>query len=222
MLHLGSIRGTTITVDISFLIIAALWVASYYNPQRGIQYALIWIPVLFISVLIHELAHAGMIGLFGYGSSEIVLSGMGGVTINRRSAKPWHNLLISLAGPLSSFAFAFAMLMLFTQVPFTRQDPMLAVLLPLLVTANFFWGLFNLTPIAPLDGGHAMRDFLRLFLQDRKAFPIAVWIGMISGVAVAIWGLKMRSPLIVVIMAWYVYMNFQQWQHYREHGLPGD
>src|SRR5450755_358043 len=78
MIHLGSIRGTTLGVDFSFLILVGLWVASYYDPAAGIQHALLWIPVLFLSVLIHELAHALMIGAFGYGPSEIVLGGIGG------------------------------------------------------------------------------------------------------------------------------------------------
>jgi len=222
MIRLGSIRGTTIAIDFSFLILVGLFVASSYNPRVGVQYALLWIPVLVLSVLFHELAHAAAIGLFGYGSSEIVLGGIGGVTVNRRSAKPWHNVVISLAGPLSSFALAFGVALLYTRVAVLREDRMLEALVPLLVSANFFWGIFNLIPINPLDGGHAVRDFLRIFMSDLKAFPIAVWIGMVAGVAAAIYGLRQRQIFIAVLMVWYVYMNFQAWQHYREHGLPGD
>ena len=47
----------------------------------------------------HELAHAGTIGAFGFGPSRIILAGLGGVTFNERRAKPWQDLLISLAGP---------------------------------------------------------------------------------------------------------------------------
>ena len=222
MIRLGSIRGTTIAIDFSFLILVGLFVASSYNPRQGIQYALLWIPVIVLSVLIHELAHAAMIGIFGYGSSDIVLGGIGGVTINRRTAKPWHDVLISLAGPISSFALAFGVALLYTRVAFVRQDPMLQALVPLMVTANFFWGVFNLIPINPLDGGHAVRDFLRIFMTDLKAFPIAVWIGMFSGLAAMVYGLTQRQIFIAVLMAWYVYMNYQAWQHYRKNGLPGD
>ena len=222
MIHIGSIRGTTIAIDFSFLFIVVLFVVTSYNPNLGIHYALLWIPVLFLSILIHELAHAGMIGAFGFGSSQIVLGGMGGVTINRRHAKPWQDMLISLAGPASSFALAAVVRVIYGNVELAQRDAMLAALLPLLIIANVFWGLFNCLPISPLDGGHALRDLLRVFMPDRKAFPIAVWIGIVVGVAVVIVGLMARQIFVAILIAWFVFMNYQQWQYYRDHGTPGD
>src|SRR6266540_2025094 len=222
MFHLGTIRGTTINVDLSFIILVALFVASDYNPNAGIQHALLWVPVLFISVLIHELAHAATIGLFGYGPSEIVLGGIGGATMNRRKAKPWHDVIISLAGPLSSFGLAWLIRFILMSWPFAQRDPMMIEFLPLLITANLWWGVFNLFPIAPLDGGHAVRNFLRIFLPERIAFAIAVWIAIIVGAAIAIIGLFAHWIFLSVLIAWYVFMNYQQWQYYRQHGTPGD
>ena len=222
MIHLGSIRGTTLGVDFSFLILVGLWVASYYDPSTGIQHALLWIPVLFISVLIHELAHAAMIGIFGYGPSEIVLGGIGGATMNRRVAKPWHDVIISLAGPVSSFALAFLIRLIYFRVPFMQRDPMMVEFLPLLILMNIWWGEFNLLPISPLDGGHAVRNFLRIFMKDRNAFRISVWIAIVVGVAVVVWAILGRSILLAALISWYVFMNYQSWQYYRDHGMPGD
>jgi stage IV sporulation protein FB len=224
MFHLGTIRGTSISIDFSFIFLAALFVVTSYNPERGIHYALLWIPVLFISVLIHEIAHAVMFGIFGYGSSAIVLGGMGGHTVSstRMQTKPWHDVLISIAGPVSSFALAFGMAVLLATVEYTRRDPMLVAFIPLMVFANYFWGLFNCIPITPLDGGHALRSLLRMFMPDRKAFPISVWIGITVGAAVALYGLMARQIFVTILLAWYVFMNYQQWQYYRDHGTPGD
>ena len=222
MIHLGSIRGTTIGVDFSFLILVGLWVASFYDPAVGIQYALLWIPVLFFSVLIHELAHAAMIGIFGYGPSEIVLGGIGGATMNKRVAKPWHDVIISLAGPLSSFALAYLVGILYGRVPFLRTDPMMVAFLPLLYQMNIWWGIFNLLPISPLDGGLAVRNFLRIFMNDRYSFLVAVCIAIPVGVAVVIWAIWSRSILLAALISWYVFMNYQSWQYYRDHGTPGD
>lgn len=223
MIHLGSIFGTTIRVDLSFLLIVALWVASAYDPQQGIQYALLWAPVLFISVLVHELAHAAMIGIFGYGSSEIVLGGIGGVTMNRRQARPWQDVLISLAGPVSSVALSFLVRLIYYNVEYTQRDPMLVVLLPMLIEMNIWWALFNLLPISPLDGGQAVRNFLRMFLRDRLAFAIAVWIAIIVGVAVVVVSIAfLKSIFLAALISWYVFMNYQSWQYYRNHGTPGD
>ncbi|GAC1438397.1 MAG: hypothetical protein NVSMB68_10120 [Thermoanaerobaculia bacterium] len=222
MIHLGSIRGTTLGVDFSFLILVTLFVASFYNPAAGIQHALLWIPVLFLSVLIHELAHAAAIGLFGYGPSEIVLGAMGGATMNRRVAKPWHDVVISLAGPMASFALAFLIAMTFMRIPFAQRDPMMVEFLPLLVEANLWWGVFNLLPIAPLDGGHAVRNCLRMFLRERNAFRISVWVAIAAGVAVVAWAVSRRSIVLAALISWYVFMSYQHWFYFRDHGTPGD
>src|SRR5688572_33452061 len=99
MFQLGSIRGTTIALDFSFFILVALLVITSYNPNLGIHYALLWIPLLFLSILIHDLAHAAMFGLFGYVSSQSVLAGIGGdaVARNRRDAKPSQRVALSSA-----------------------------------------------------------------------------------------------------------------------------
>src|SRR5512132_2894696 len=106
MIHLGSIGKTSIDIDFSFIILMVLFVASFYDRSMGIQYALLWAPVLLLSILLHELAHAAAIAAFCYGSSQIVLAGMGGVTIHSRRARPWHDTVISAAGPASSFLLA--------------------------------------------------------------------------------------------------------------------
>ena len=223
MLHLGSIRGTSIDIDFSFFILILLFVALNYNPQLGIQYALLWIPVIFISVLIHELAHAAMIGIFGFGSSQIILGGMGGVTINSRQARPWQDMLISVAGPASSFGLGFLTWGIMIGAPQYQNDPMLKALLPVLVYANIGWGLFNLIPTPPLDGGHATRDFFRMFLSERTAFIVATWIAIIVGGAIAVWFFVGRKQFFIAFyIAWFVFMAFQRWQDFQKYGTPQD
>lgn len=222
MLHLGSIRGTSIDVDFNFLFLVLFFVLVNYDQQMGVQYALIWIPILFISVLVHELAHAGMIGLLGFGSSHIVLTGTGGVTMNQRRAKPWQDLLISLAGPASSFLLWVICGWAAYNVPFFRIDKMFRVLMPSLAWANFWWGCFNLIPVPPLDGGHATREFLRMFLSERRAFIISIWIALVVGGAIAVWELYQRNFIIGVYIGFFVYLAYQQWVYFKRHGVPGD
>ena len=222
MIHLGSIGGTSIDIDFSFIFVAALWVASAYEQDCGWKCALLWAPVLFISVLIHEFAHAGAIAMFGYRSSHIVLSGMGGVTVNQRRARPWHDMIISVAGPLSSFALAYICFYLINTLPIMRRDPMLIELMPILVRANIGWGIFNLIPVSPLDGGHVVRNFFRMFLNERVAFVVSVWIAIIVGGGIAILGIVIRWIFVALLLGYYVWMNFQQWQYFRTHGYPGD
>lgn len=222
MLHLGSIGKTTIDVDFSFFILLVVFVAYGYNPGLPIQYALIWIPIIFVSVLFHELAHAAMIKLLGFGSSRIVLGGMGGVTINERRAKPWQDLLISVAGPASNIVLMYATWWFARNFPIARTDRMLAALLPRLIEANWLWAIFNMVPVPPLDGGHAIREFFRMFLSERNAFVIAIWIAMVGGTGVVIYALARQSILMAFYLGWFVYAAWQQWQYFRQHGIPGD
>lgn len=218
MIHLGSIGKTSIDIDVSFLILTGFFVISFYRPGEGIQYALLWIPVLFLSVILHELAHAGMIAAFGYGSSQIVLAGLGGVTVNQRRARPWHDMLISAAGPAASFLIGIGAALL----RFRVHDPMLMALLPLLATANIAWAVFNLVPVAPLDGGGIIRNFFRILLSERSAFITSIWIGLITGAGVVALGIYVRFYMMALVIAWYLWMNWQQWQYFRSHGFPGD
>jgi Zn-dependent protease len=215
-IHLGTIFGTTIDLDFSFVILVIFFIMM--DLQRaGLRYALLWIPVLTISILFHEFAHAAMIGALGFGSSAIMLEGIGGATYNERRAKPWQDLLISAAGPLSNFLLAWIVTLLAQNIPGASRDPFFAALLPLLVYMNWFWGKLNLLPIGPLDGNNILRNFFRLFLRERPAFIISIWISMLVGVAVIVFCLVTRQFFIALLVAWYVRTSWMQWEFFRSH-----
>lgn len=215
-IHLGTILGTTITIDFTFIILIVFFVLN--DLQRAQlqhldkRYALLWAPVLFISILLHELAHASMIGILGFGPSQVVLEGIGGVTLNQRRARPWQDLLISAAGPASSFLLSWAAGIDF---PFARRDPFLVSFLPLLARANILWGMFNLIPVIPLDGSGVLRNFLRMLASERISFIVTVWVSIVAGSALAIVGLITRWIFLSLLMLWYVRASYMQWQFYR-------
>ena len=181
------------------------------------QFALLWIPVLFISVLFHELAHAATIGLFGFGPSQIVLQGIGGVTINERRARPWQDLFISAAGPLSSFLLAFLVRLAMLNIPYLSRDRFFLSFLPLLAQANILWGFFNLLPIAPLDGYSILRNFLRMILSERVAFVIAIFTSMIVGGLLVVISVYIKQPFMALLLLWFVRSSYLQWQFFRSY-----
>jgi Zn-dependent proteases len=215
-IHLGSIFGTTITLDFSFLLLIAFFVITSVQSS-GMPDALLWAPVLLISILFHEFGHAAMIGALGFGSSAIVLQGMGGATYNERRAKPWQDLLISAAGPSSSFLLAWLCDLVIANVAYVSHDRFFVSLLPKLVKANILWGIFNLLPIGPLDGNGILRNFFRLFLRERLAFVISIWISMLVGLAVFIFCLMRRQIFIALLVAFYVRSSWMQWEFFRSH-----
>ncbi len=220
-IHLGSILGTTITLDFSFLFVIVLWILSYIQTA-GVRYALLWAPVLLISILVHELAHAATIGIFGYGPSQIFLQGIGGVTINERRARPWQDLLISAAGPAASFLLAWSVSMIVVSVPYARHDPFLVALLPLLAQANLLWAFFNLLPVAPLDGYGILRNFLRMFLNERTSFVIAIWISMVVGGILVVISVFLRQPFVALLLLWFIRSSYMQWQFFRSYNRTDD
>ncbi len=220
-LHLGTIFGTTITLDFSFLLLIAFFII--FNMQAmGMPNALLWAPVILVSILFHEFGHAIMIGVLGFGSSSIVLEGMGGATYNERRARPWQDLLISAAGPASSFLLAFLTNLVLANVSYVWHDRFLIALLPMLAQVNVWWGIFNLLPIGPLDGNGILRNFFRLFLQERLAFTISIWISMLVGLAVFIYCLIARQIFIAILVAFYVRSSWMQWEFFRSHNRTDD
>src|SRR5882762_3079028 len=67
----------------------------------------IWVAVVFVSVLVHELGHALVGKAFGL-TPEITLHGMGGTTSWRdgRDVGRAKSIAISVAGPFAGFALA--------------------------------------------------------------------------------------------------------------------
>jgi Zn-dependent protease len=216
-IHLGTIFGTTIALDFSFLILIVFFVMTTDIQRVGMHYALLWVPVLLISVLWHELAHAAMIGGLGFGSSTIILAGIGGATYNERRARPWQDLLISAAGPASSFLLAWIATLIAMNVPVAQTDPFLRALLPFMAWANKWWGIFNLLPIGPLDGNGILRNFFRLFLKERPAFIISIWISILVGAGVVVLTLVGREFFVAILVAYYVWTSWAQWQFFRSH-----
>src|ERR1051325_10169457 len=215
-LHLGTILGTTIAVDFSFIILIAFFI--FFNADTmGMPEALLWAPVILVSILFHELAHAAAIGIFGYGPSEIVLGGFGGATMNRRNAKHWQDMLISAAGPAASFLLAFGVSMLFVVIPYLRRDRFFVGFIPLLAYANILWGKFNLLPLIPLDGSGILRNFLAMFTRDRNAFAVTIWASFLSGAAMIVWSLLRRDFFLALFILWFLRITWEQWQFFRKY-----
>ena len=67
------------------------------SPGRGVQYLLIWIAVVFVSILVHELGHAIVFRGFGT-NSHIVLWMFGGLAVPYASVGQHMEADCGLAG----------------------------------------------------------------------------------------------------------------------------
>lgn len=195
-----------VRVNWSFLLIVLLIGLDVTNPLSTVS----WVIVVFISVLIHELGHAIVAEYYGLFPS-IVLHSMGGLTIFSRNRPLTHlqEILLSLAGPFFGFAFGgliYALTSVLTGVPF-----FLRVVLGQLLWVNIGWGVINLIPMLPLDGGQVMRSlwqWLRSPYDERTPLIISIAIGILAIVT----GLWFRQLFIALLAAFITFNNYQQLQ----------
>ena len=124
----------------------------------------IWVGIVLVSILVHELGHAAAMLRHGIRPS-ITLHGMGGVTVSEGGAS-WHRLgradriVVSLAGPFAGFVLGGVILAAERLIPHDPLPWLAAFTLGQLVWVNIGWGLINLAPVLPFDGGHVLEDAL--------------------------------------------------------------
>lgn len=186
--------GISVRVHPMFWPVSAITGWGYL--QLGFEFVLIWIACVFVSILIHELGHVWMGLVFG-SHSHIVLYSFGGLAIgSNRLDKRWQRIAVCFAGPLAGFLLlGILLLMLWLRdsevfsayLAIAKEDLGLPVdastralqgqllrnnrleffVIEQLIFINLLWGLLNLLPIWPLDGGQISRDVCEGVSRDR-------------------------------------------------------
>jgi Zn-dependent protease len=172
--------GFDVEVQASFWLTGALF--GFFSFRENIPMVLAWMVVVFISVLVHELGHAVMIRRLGI-HPEISLHGMGGTTSWQENlpVSRVQRIVISVAGPFAGFAFAALIFGVSAVLPASVGDqPMIGRVLQLLFFVNILWGVINLLPVLPFDGGHVLEHAM-----GPKRFKWTLLISTFVGVAAA-------------------------------------
>lgn len=150
-----------------------------------------WVFAVFTSILVHELGHALTSRLFG-ASPRIVLHGLGGATLGTvpqvSVQTRVQRSLIILAGPGAGFLLAGCIVTVCILFP-PDADSTAAIVSSMFIQINLVWGIINLLPLLPLDGGQLVRVLL-----SRPGSAIghmrALLVSATTGVIVALWCFK--------------------------------
>jgi Zn-dependent protease len=183
----------------------------------------VWGAVISGSVLFHELGHALASLLFGYRPS-IQLVGMGGLTRpNAEGQIPWHRqVLLTAAGPIFGLMLGLLCGSFYFLLDRVGGPEGARYILRGAFIANLFWGVMNLLPVQPLDGGIISTAILqRLF--GRPGFLLAQVLALMFSTAIILFSVTVPGmwPLGIFFSLWMV-RTFTLIQAYRRGELPID
>jgi stage IV sporulation protein FB len=74
------------------------------------------------------------------------------------------------------------------------------------------WGIFNLLPIFPMDGGQAVYGVLRYVTPPRTALQISIWSSMLLGGLLLVVGLFGGQFFLAIIVGFLLFQNYQRLQ----------
>jgi Zn-dependent protease len=195
------IAGIPVRFDMWFFIVATLLLL-----RGGIPVVVLWLVVLGGSVLVHEMGHALVARTTG-ASPEIVIHALGGLTSWQPpgDVSRARRVAISLAGPGAGIALGLLFVAAHrTGVGTSGGLPALAISFGIYI--NIGYGLFNLLPIVPLDGGQTLRDLLpgSPAQRERAAAIVSIIVGA-GVIAAAVF--VVHQPVAAFFVAFFVAVN---------------
>lgn len=202
--------------------------------DRHLERVVMWIACMFVSILVHEYGHGLSAKAFG-SSPSIVLWGLGGLCYSQSERQTaGQRLAVILMGPGAGFLLC-GLVMIGTTVIFgvTPREHLdfAAGLVGLgpgsdtigerfpsaiaysiygsMVWINLMWGLVNLLPIWPLDGGQASELLLSLFDRSRGKRWCHVVSLLVAGILAVVAIALARDLYLTFFFGILALLNFQ-------------
>ncbi|NGX33765.1 MAG: Stage IV sporulation protein FB [Candidatus Anoxychlamydiales bacterium] len=172
----------------------------------------LWIIIIFISVLVHELGHA-LTSLIFKQNPKIELVAMGGLTSYQgKKLKYYQQFLIVLMGPVFGILlFGLATLILWLNF---ISNPTFLATIKVMQVVNLFWSIVNLLPILPLDGGQLLRIALEAFFGI-KGFKLSLLLGFIMAAILALASFAVRYYLLGALFFLFAFQSFDMYRKSR-------
>ena len=215
----GDARGNEQTMiriggKIPIIIHPAFWIFAaligLWNSQGDIVGTLLWIAIIFVSVLFHEFGHALTARGFGQ-KPRIELVALGGLTYHDGQSLPfWKQFLIVLDGPLFGFLLYIGGSLAVPLAPPGLGQNFLLVF----AEVNLIWTLVNLLPVLPLDGGQLLRITLE-GIFGHKGLKYSLIIGMLIGVVIALALFVYQQILIGALFFMFAFQSFDAYRRTR-------
>lgn len=170
---------------------------------------IIWMGVIFISVLFHEYGHALTALLFGQ-RARIELVAFGGMTYRQGPKLSWwKEFLIVLNGPCFGLILFAISVQLWRWMGEERSLVLFAV--EIAVAVNFFWSILNLLPVLPLDGGRLMSILLEAVMGVRGV-KVSMLISMVLATLIGLLFFILRAILPGALFFLLAFEGYRGWR----------
>lgn len=185
------------------------------DRENGPLLLMMWLAILFVSILVHELGHATVARMFGF-SPSIILYHFGGLAVFEplQGYTTARSILISLAGPGFGFVLGGLVYVVREVIPPEHLTYLGFVAVSMLIWVNIGWGLINLLPVLPLDGGHICRD-IAVSVNRHRGVEVAMWISVVVGGAIAAWFFSQHQTYRGILFAALAVQNYMELQQRR-------
>ena len=217
--------GVPIRVHPLFWVVALLLYVGGgpVDPER----ALIWVAAVFVSIVIHEMGHALAFRHFG-ASPHVTLYGLGGLaSANYFDGGPRAAIIIALAGPAAGFLLALALVVLmvvtghgvgvsyFVPHVFAADfvSPVSYIATQYLLWINVLWGVLNLLPVYPLDGGQVAREALTL-VDATTGIVRSLKLSLAAAALVALLAILGNRLFLAIMFGYLAYSSYKTLQAY--------
>ncbi len=175
------------------------------STPEAMRALLMWMLAGFVSILVHELGHALAMRRYGDRHVGILLYAFGGVAQGSRGLTRRQDFVVSAAGPLVQIA---AGLILLALHDVWKPAPLLVrAFLGSFIQVSLFWGILNLFPIIPLDGGHIARALL-----GPRRLRLALTLSLICAVGGAVFFFQGGSIFATVFFGMFAFNNWKELQ----------
>lgn len=216
--QIARIAGIGIEIHPSWLLILVFvaWTlsAGYFPDLYDWSTAVYWAVgiiaavLLFVTVLVHELAHAFVAKHRGLDVPKITLFIFGGVShLSRQPSSAGEEFQIAAAGPATSIVIAIVTAIAGWALQDVSEQTS-AVLLYLAVV-NVLLGVFNILPGFPLDGGRVFRSIVwKRTGSFRKATQTASGVGELFGYLLMLIGVFLLLTGFVFNGVWLLFIGW--------------
>lgn len=215
-LKLFRLAGFDVSLDVSWIFIALLisWtLATGYFPELhpGFDALTYWsmgivgAAGLFLSIVLHELAHSVVARRYDIRISGITLFIFGGVArMENEPPTARSEFMMAIAGPLASLALAILFYLGTAAAGAAGLDARVTGVLGYLALINLMVAIFNMVPAFPLDGGRVYRAWLWGRMGDMAAATKrAARVGQIFGlVLVGLGVMSLISGNVIAGLWW--------------------